>query len=634
MSVPPTPQDLENLPSIPETENVTRWVINHAQDHPLPPINDLKKWCDDIRSKINPNPKRITSWGTKNVPGFVYYVVALAFWWSQTQDKQYLARYVVLKKQLDNQLGRSNSKPTKLPENDLWYEQGIHETRDFHLKRKITQSDYIISYSHQEAELWIELNMKGIPLSTILNSSHLPPNMKLRVSDPHKKPMYEKKNTKEHIRACLYHAMGHTSQDTLATDLIPGASSVFLGFHKFLNEKQPSKKYSKNQHHDAISSIDIRDAVDWINKKYEIHSNFCKHGCSCDWPKGIKISMIDEYSSVYCLCDRNYKIRFAYAWQVLEDPNALLGLEHITKTKQTSDASRYLEKKSDAISYQKMKEHEKLRSRERRLNWTHGQRDKQRFYERRYKRNNREKVLASGRQYDHFHNRHLRPQNLEYQKQYNQCWNKKWKTLKERCALKGRELSLLEEEAKQICLEPCSYCGIPPIQIFHGIDRFDNDLGYTTENSVSACGMCNCMKSNLDFSDWIQICGNIVYHHFGSETAGMEIQHEISYPRSSMGWSDYEKRIKDHSTKCFYVPDITIDFFVKTSSSPCYYCQMPPNVSESQTVGMDRVDSSIGYVQSNIVPCCSLCNRMKRDYDQLTFLNQCYNIIKHFHTLG
>jgi hypothetical protein len=66
--------------------------------------------------------------------------------------------------------------------------------------------------------------------------------------------------------------------------------------------------------------------------------------------------------------------------------------------------------------------------------------------------------------------------------------------------------------------ENCFYCGLPPYdkhysyskkryskgieednwEIFNGIDRIDSSQGYTLNNTVSCCNMCNRMKS--DFS--------------------------------------------------------------------------------------------------------------------------------------
>ncbi len=47
----------------------------------------------------------------------------------------------------------------------------------------------------------------------------------------------------------------------------------------------------------------------------------------------------------------------------------------------------------------------------------------------------------------------------------------------------------------------------------------------------------------------------------------------------------------------------------------CFYCP------ETNTKGIDRIDSSKGYTLDNCVPCCFTCNQMKSDYDFNEFIN-------------
>lgn len=75
-------------------------------------------------------------------------------------------------------------------------------------------------------------------------------------------------------------------------------------------------------------------------------------------------------------------------------------------------------------------------------------------------------------------------------KQRNLCW----------------ELS--EENFRELSKRNCHYCGAPPNQKidrklyngayeYNGIDRLENSIGYTYENSVACCGNCNKMKGIL-----------------------------------------------------------------------------------------------------------------------------------------
>jgi hypothetical protein len=53
----------------------------------------------------------------------------------------------------------------------------------------------------------------------------------------------------------------------------------------------------------------------------------------------------------------------------------------------------------------------------------------------------------------------------------------------------------------------CEYCGVNIKTI--GLDRVDNDTGYTMENIIPCCGVCNRMKSNRSALAFIKQCENI-----------------------------------------------------------------------------------------------------------------------------
>ncbi len=62
------------------------------------------------------------------------------------------------------------------------------------------------------------------------------------------------------------------------------------------------------------------------------------------------------------------------------------------------------------------------------------------------------------------------------------------------------------------------------------------------------------------------------------------------------------------------------DFWQK----PCHYCGDP-----IETVGIDRVNSSLGYVPGNMVPCCSICNYMKLTSCREDFITKCKQITQY-----
>lgn len=65
---------------------------------------------------------------------------------------------------------------------------------------------------------------------------------------------------------------------------------------------------------------------------------------------------------------------------------------------------------------------------------------------------------------------------------------------------------------------------------------------------------------------------------------------------------------------------LTPDEFWQVANDVCCYC------GSTEDVGVDRADNSIGYVLSNCVPCCGMCNKMKNKYSQDTFIEHCRRV--------
>lgn len=79
--------------------------------------------------------------------------------------------------------------------------------------------------------------------------------------------------------------------------------------------------------------------------------------------------------------------------------------------------------------------------------------------------------------------------------------------------------------------------------------------------------------------------------------------------------------------------------FKELIESNCHYCNRHPSNTEKTIVnkeyklyeekvynGIDRIDSSIGYVKENCVTACYLCNKLKMDLSYSDFLNLVKNI--------
>ena len=86
----------------------------------------------------------------------------------------------------------------------------------------------------------------------------------------------------------------------------------------------------------------------------------------------------------------------------------------------------------------------------------------------------------------------------------------------------------------------------------------------------------------------------------------------------------YKRHAKDRGL-CWELDYETVSNII---SSPCFYCgaeksnrKITKNCREGYEYnGIDRIDSSKGYVLNNVVPCCKTCNRAKLDMSQKDFI--------------
>ena len=104
----------------------------------------------------------------------------------------------------------------------------------------------------------------------------------------------------------------------------------------------------------------------------------------------------------------------------------------------------------------------------------------------------------------------------------------------------------------------------------------------------------------------------------------------------------FKRGCKSRKISC----EISLDDFKEFLIQDCYYCgESPSNVYKYETrdnegrklfipnkyQGIDRVDSKIGYVKENCVPCCISCNHAKMHREQRNFIqwvDKIYNNLK------
>jgi hypothetical protein len=78
------------------------------------------------------------------------------------------------------------------------------------------------------------------------------------------------------------------------------------------------------------------------------------------------------------------------------------------------------------------------------------------------------------------------------------------------------------------------------------------------------------------------------------------------------------------------------DVFYSNVQQPCTFCgSCCTSVVNNRYgnypfhyTGLDRIDSSLGYTEGNVQPCCKICNKMKSNYTEEMFLHHVAKVYK------
>ena len=79
-----------------------------------------------------------------------------------------------------------------------------------------------------------------------------------------------------------------------------------------------------------------------------------------------------------------------------------------------------------------------------------------------------------------------------------------------RAKKKGLEFKLEYEVFERLLTSPCYYCGYNDEH--NGIDRANNNMGYTLSNSIPSCVCCNIMKRDMSITTFLKKV-EMIYHH-------------------------------------------------------------------------------------------------------------------------
>ena len=126
-----------------------------------------------------------------------------------------------------------------------------------------------------------------------------------------------------------------------------------------------------------------------------------------------------------------------------------------------------------------------------------------REYDRDYYKKNAEKIKENQKKYVEMNREKVNARILKYKKTVKG----KYSEYKSNASKRGLTFNLTLEEFKQFWSGKCYYCGDKISSV--GIDRRDSAKGYTENNLVCCCSICNSMKSNMSLKDFINKCKQI-----------------------------------------------------------------------------------------------------------------------------
>jgi hypothetical protein len=129
-------------------------------------------------------------------------------------------------------------------------------------------------------------------------------------------------------------------------------------------------------------------------------------------------------------------------------------------------------------------------------------------------------------------------------------------------------------------------------------------------NSVWQC-LCECGKTTI-------VTGNYLRNNI-TKSCGCIRKGINSKPYGIAAMNRLYSIYKKGADKRKLVFDLSIEVFIELTSSNCYYCnRSPESILTRHHIngayiynGIDRIDNTKGYTDSNVVPCCKRCNLAK-----------------------
>lgn len=155
------------------------------------------------------------------------------------------------------------------------------------------------------------------------------------------------------------------------------------------------------------------------------------------------------------------------------------------------------------------------------------------------------------------------------------------------------------------------------------------------------CGNIKYVQSTLLVSKGVQSCGCLPKERMraiGKQYGAINGSNYEGKPLGIAARNEVYRNYKQHAKTRNLVFDLDMQIFERLTSLNCHYCNIEPYQYGGKHArmyngvyvynGIDRMDSSIGYIESNCVSCCGTCNRAKlaMGYDEFRlWIERVYN---------
>lgn len=161
--------------------------------------------------------------------------------------------------------------------------------------------------------------------------------------------------------------------------------------------------------------------------------------------------------------------------------------------------------------------------------------------------------------------------------------------------------------------------------------------GYAMWECRCSCGGSTKVRTSHLTEHRVQSCGCLLIESLSTNPRAAKAP-GAAYLRYVFGYYEKNARLRKLPFK------LTFDAFCQTASQLCHYCGAPPEQGKNKSRlgrpsvfngvikhnGVDRIDSSKGYTEENVVPCCKACNYAKRQMTTEEFRSWIRRVHAHF----